>query len=676
VKAQDDSVVVQFVDPMLVVEQEDEDELMRAEEQETVEPMELTDELDKDAPMPAQEPETAEPMELAYGPEMAEQADEMLVDEPASAEQVDQEMAEEEGLAIQGQAEADAQAQLFALRQHEEAQRLAWQQEEQARAQALAWQADLQERERARAEAEEAARQKEQAQLAEGWRIMERARALQAKMALGEQARLAAQAAASSAIAEEAMLDAAPVTHLDAGKPDAEMFESVETDSSASLNSEEMRGLHVPVPGPYIVDPVRHGYLFEAAEGEEVGMATQGAPAAPPQFTAAALAPVGDAAKQHVDQDSTRSPAFPAVPSPIFGQEAHHQTTPAATSPVSQFSFRLDSLAMAPTKLQAEAADASAAPAVEAPQRLAVPANPAERKVLPARGARGSKQARQRVLQELRGSQAPATVVEERERDRIPDELIDSQLSATPAAPEQEDSASDLDELERAVACEEGHQPLARKSQGGQTRAAAASAEAAPAVDAEQPPTASQAAPPANVEEDMEDMEDMEEWLAEVNEEWDAEATAAREAEAAALRETEAAALREAEAAAARGDHKARARAEVRAQLAQQDGQRKAFAATWEQSQPLFPVTETAFEPIAPDVEVRFAPGHREALAEARVALAMAQAAEEARRSAESRVMDQAEEEEEISDEDEEIISAEDEEDGPVPDALHPTAAD
>jgi hypothetical protein len=454
------------------------------------------------------------------------------------------------------------------------------------------------------------------------------------------------------------------------------MFESVETDSSASLNSEEMQGLHVPVPGPYIVDPVRHGYLFEAAEGEEVGMATQGAPAAPPQFTAAALAPVGDAAKQHVDQDSTRSPAFPAVPSPIFGQEAHHQTTPAATSPVSQFSFRLDSLAMAPTKLQAEAADASAAPAVEAPQRLAVPANPAERKVLPARGTRGSKQARQRVLQELRGSQAPATVVEERERDRIPDELIDSQLSATPAAPEQEDSASDLDELERAVACEEGHEPLARKSQGGQTRAAAASAEAAPAVDAEQPPTASQAAPPANVEEDMEDMEDMEEWLAEVNEEWDAEATAAREAEAAALRETEAAALREAEAAAARGDHLARARAEVRAQLAQQDGQRKAFAATWEQSQPLFPVTETAFEPIAPDVEVRFAPGHREALAEARVALAMAQAAEEARRSAESRVMDQVEEEEEISDEDEEIISDEDEEDGPVPDALHPTAAD
>jgi hypothetical protein len=165
----------------------------------------------------------------------------------------------------------------------------------------------------------------------------------------------------------------------------------------------------------------------------------------------------------------------------------------------------------------------------------------------------------------------------------------------------------------------------------------------------------------------------MDAWIAEMDEEWNVEATAAREAEAAAAaaaaRESEAAALREAEAAAARGDPRARARAEARAQLAQQDGQRMAFAATWEQNQPLFPVTETVFQPIATDVEVRFAPGHREALAEARVALAMAQAAEEARRSAESRVIDQAEKEEEE-------ISDEDEDDGPVPDTSQPTAAD
>lgn len=448
-----------------------------------------------------------------------------------------------------------------------------------------------------------------------------------------------------------------PLSHSEAGAPDVEMLESAEDDESTSLNSEDMQGLHVPSSGPqYCVVPELHAYLFEAAEGEDVGTVTQGAPEASPQLAQLASAgevePMGDAAVSPAGQIPTRTPPFPAVPSLFFGQAAHNQATPAAILSVSQFDFRADSLATAPTKLQAEAAEAKAAPTVEAKQRLAVPTNPAARKVLPARGTRGSKEARLKVLQELRGSQAP--VVEE--RDRIPGELIDPQLRASQAALEKEDSESELDELEAAVACEEGYELLARESRAGRTRVAA-SAEAAPAVEAEQLAPASPVAPPAqdSYNESMcSSLCSSFAAFAEAEEDvWQAEAKAERAAAAAAAKE--------------------KARAEVRAQLARQEEERKTFAEAWEReqereqtkrSQVLFPSQVNAVRVLAPGEEVRFAPGHREALAEAETALAMSRAAEEAQRAAESRRAVEAEEQ----------ISDEDEEDGPAPDAKQTAA--
>ncbi len=388
---------------------------------------------------PAQELETAQHM-LAYEPETAgcpnladepmpeasyeeegqvkaegefsdiemENNDPMLLDAPAPIEQqVGHEMAERERLAaIHEQIQvAQAQAAHLAELQHAEAQRRA--QEELEIAQALALQqAQEAEMVRERVEAVERARQQHEAWLWEQAQAAARQQReeqeaedqalganLLARLQQEEDSRALQDAlgAAESAHAEEvSMLETpAPDSDLDAGEPDdADESESEEDDEDTSLNEEDFQWLNTRFE--FARD--EEDSLFGSTSEGESDAWSHGAPEAEPMDRAVAT---------RVGQLPTTTPATAnqipstggiAVPNADLWMAAH-QTIPAAfLTPY--------------TELQAEASDAETASAEEAEQQLAGPAYPARRKVLPARGVRGSKEAKLRLVQELRESQA------------------------------------------------------------------------------------------------------------------------------------------------------------------------------------------------------------------------------------------------------------------------------
>ena len=365
-----------------------------------------------------------------------ENNDPMLLDAPAPTEQrVGYEMAERGRLAaIHEQIQvAQAHAAHLAELQRAEAQRRA--QEEWELAQALALQqAHEAEIARARAEAEERARQQhdawlwEQAQAAarqqrEEQEAEDRALGvnLLARLQQEEDARdlQAALAAAEFAHAEDASMPepAAPDSDPDAGEPnDANESESEEDDEDTSLNEEELQWLN-----PHFEFTRDEGdSLFGSTSEGESDAWSHGAPEAEPQLAFAREAePMDRAVATRVGQMPTTTPAIAdqtpsiggiAVPNANLWRAAH-QTIPAAF--------------MTPyTELQAEAADAETASAEEAEQRLAGPAPAARRKVLPARGVRGSKEAKLRAVQELRETQAA-----QKDKEEFGEELCEEDLA-------------------------------------------------------------------------------------------------------------------------------------------------------------------------------------------------------------------------------------------------------
>ncbi len=373
---------------------------------------------------PAQELETAQPM-LAYEPETAgcptpadepmpeasyeeegqvkaegefsdiemENNDPMLLDAPASFEQ----QVGYEQIQV-----AQAQTAHLAELQHAEAQRRAQEEWELAQAVALQ-QAQEAEMVRVRAEAVERARQQheaclwEQAQAAarqqrEEQEAEDRALGvnLLARLQQAEDARdlQDALAAAESAHAEEVSMPemAAPDSDLNAGEPDdVDESESEEDDEDTSLNEEDQ---WLNTKFEFTRD--EEDSLFGSTSEGDSDAWSHGAPEAEP---------MGRAVATRVGQLPTTTPATADL------WRAAHQTIPAAfLTPY--------------TELQAEAADAETAPAEEAEQQLAGSAYPARRKVLPARGVRGSKEAKLRLVQELRETQAA-----QRDKEKFGEEL-------------------------------------------------------------------------------------------------------------------------------------------------------------------------------------------------------------------------------------------------------------
>jgi hypothetical protein len=382
---------------------------MLAQEPVTVERPDLADE-----PMPMASYEEGGEVK-AEGEFSSENVDPMLVFAQAEAQQeVDyyQMMAEQERLAaIQEQIRvAEAQAALLADLQRAEDQRRA--QEEWELAQALALQ-QAQEEERARAEAEERARQQHEAWQREQAEAAERARE-QHEAWLREQAeaaerqrreeeedaslrdylvarlaeeddRLAALAAAETTPAEEASEGAATPFQPEAGETGADLSDSEEDESDTSLNAEDFAWLDCTND-----DEMR--FDFTAREGQEEDS-------------------LFGSASEDDDMPTTTPATADRTPSTIGGVAAQNQVLH-LTWPISQT-----------TPLRAEAADAEPAPAGEAEQRLAGPANPAARKLLPARGVRGSKEAKLRPAQELREIEAAREREETLGEDLSPEDL-------------------------------------------------------------------------------------------------------------------------------------------------------------------------------------------------------------------------------------------------------------
>ncbi|KAK4044492.1 hypothetical protein C8A01DRAFT_31275 [Parachaetomium inaequale] len=411
-------------EPIPEVEQGEEmAEATLAEAPETAEPIGLAQEPEKaefttslaDAPMsePSYEGEDEVMGEHSDEPEFTDD-DQMLIDEPQPFDEQEaaaQMMAEQERLAaaIEEQARADGHANQLAELQRAEAQRSA----DEDHALRLLLQDAVAQHDREQAEAAERAQQEEQ-------------RALEAEMvarlqAEEEQARLAAQAAAEPAHAEEvSMLDA--VTPV----PDAEMPQSVGADEDMSLTEEELQYLHTHHDS-FTMDEQEELYevsLFGDYEWEDaLDTASQGTQATdPPAATCVPLLILPTTVDLTLPTTTpTPTPTTPAHadhtpptggqagPTFAFGQAVHQTTPEAVVPPVSSFTFGVDTpaAAAAPTGLQeAEAADAEPAPAGEAEPRLAVPADPAARRILPARGVRRRLQARLGAAQELRETQA------------------------------------------------------------------------------------------------------------------------------------------------------------------------------------------------------------------------------------------------------------------------------
>ncbi|SPQ18822.1 9db19d96-e099-4d47-ab34-65506077d333 [Thermothielavioides terrestris] len=340
-------------------------------------------------------------MDAAEGPEKTEQA---VAEEPEPvAEQGMEKAADPMEL---DPAEAEVHAEGFAFLQGAEAQRRA--EEEEERAMALALQAALEEHAREEAEAarraseERAWLEREQALLEEARRREEESeRALQAAFAArlraDEEHRAAAQAAAETAYAEEvSMLDApdsGPNAEAEnAQDPDAGVSKSDRADEDSeisSLNSEDFAWLNALIPqGTQEQDAT-------PAEGR-VEAATQGTQEAVPQSAPAEEAkPTGSA-------EASRDDGAPPLVL-TFGQVKPETT--AVTVPQTEFVFRADFSGTAP-RLQADAAEAKSAPADAAKQQKAGPAIPAGRKVLRARGAKGSAEARRKAALELQALQA------------------------------------------------------------------------------------------------------------------------------------------------------------------------------------------------------------------------------------------------------------------------------
>jgi hypothetical protein len=424
-----------------------------ADEPETAEPIGLAHELEKVEATHADELETAEPIGLAQEPEKAEPTasladapmsepsyggedevmaehsdepeftnddDEMLIDEPQPFDEQEaavQMMAEQERLAIEEHARAEAHANHLAELQRAEAQRRAEEEDENRLRLQLVAALALHDQEQA--EAAERARQEEQRALLEAEMVAR----LQAEE---EQARLAAQAAAEAAHAEEVgMPDAAtPVPNAD-----ADMSQSVGADEDMSLTEEELQYLHTQHDSFSMdeqeepqEDSLFGDFAWEEALDTAIAAATDvpllTLPTAvnltlPTTTPTPTPTPTIPAQADHTPPTGSQAgPNFAFA----FGQAAHQTTPDAVVPPVSSFTFGVDTLAAAaaPTGLhQAEAADAEPASAGEAEPRLAVPADPAARRILPARGVRRRLQARLGAAQELRESQTAPVVVPE-----------------------------------------------------------------------------------------------------------------------------------------------------------------------------------------------------------------------------------------------------------------------